>query len=214
MQSLTGKRAVVIGPGRQYAASLTQVLAAQGAQVLEDDEVPALDGLDILVTCPSPATQAPGGSLDEALIDVANIQRWSAAAADTMRKRRSGVIVHVTGISGLGGWPGWEASAPAFAAVHNLTSATAVGLAREGIRVNALVPGITAELGATIAATTGLTLDAVRARIPTGSFLSSESLGHALLYLVHDSASYVSGEILTVDGGWDIWGRLNAAAAP
>lgn len=214
MPSLTGKRAVVIGPGRVYAAPLAQVLAAQGALVSEADEVPALDDIDILVTCPSPATQVPGGHLDEALADVASVQRWTTAAALAMRKRRRGAIVHVTGLGGLGGWPGWEASAPVFAALHNLTSATAVGLAGDGIRVNALVPGVTAELGATIAAATGLTLDAVRARIPAGSFLSSEALGHALIYLVHDSSSYVSGEILTVDGGWDIWGRLHAAAAP
>lgn len=214
MPSLTGKRAVVIGPGRVHAATLAEALAARGALVSEADDVTAPDDLDILVTCPSPATQAPGGRLDEALADVANVERWTAAAAAAMRRRRRGTIVHVTGLGGLGGWPGWEASAPAFAALHNLTSATAVGLAGAGIRVNALVPGITAELGATIAAATGLTLDAVRARIPAGRFLGSESLGHALVYLVHDSSSYVSGEILAVDGGWDIWGRLHAAAAP
>ena len=45
--------------------------------------------------------------------------------------------------------------------------------------------------------------------LPTAGWAA---LGTALLYLVHDSASYVPGETLIVDGGWDVWGRLHAAA--
>ena len=99
-----------------------------------------------------------------------------------------------------------------FAAIHNLVASTAVDCARDGVRINALVAGVTADLAAAIAMERGITRDAVRARIPDGRFIDAEALGNALLYLVHDSASYVTGETLIVDGGWDVWGRLHAAA--
>jgi len=212
MAALTGKRAVVVGPGRLHAAGLARALAAAGADVAEVADPEGFDGIDILVLCPSRETEAPGGSLDDALRDVALVGRWTAAAADAMRRQGRGVIVHVTGLAGLGGWPGWESAGLGFAAIHNLVASTAVAVAPDGVRVNALVAGVTADLAAMIATQRGITLDAVRARIPDGRFIDAEALGNALLYLVHDSASYVTGETLTVDGGWDVWGRLHAAA--
>ena len=41
-----------------------------------------------------------------------------------------------------------------------------------------------------------------------------DELSNGLLYLVNPGASYISGELLRVDGGWDAWGRLYAAAKP
>jgi NAD(P)-dependent dehydrogenase (short-subunit alcohol dehydrogenase family) len=212
MAALAGQRAVVVGPGRVHAAGLARALAAAGADVAELPDPEGFDGIDILVICPSRATEAPGGRLDDALREVEAAGRWTAEAARAMRQRRRGVIVHVTGLAGLGGWPGWESTGLGFAAIHNLVASTAVAVAPDGVRVNALVAGVTADLGAAIAAARGITLDAVRARIPDGRFIDAEALGNALLYLVHDSASYVTGETLTVDGGWDVWGRLHAAA--
>lgn len=212
MAALAGQRAVVVGPGRVHAAGLAKALAAAGADVAEVADPDGFDGIDILVLCPSRETEAPGGSLDAALREVALAGRWTADAAGAMRRRRRGVIVHVTGLAGLGGWPGWEAAGLGFAAIHNLVASTAVKVAADGVRVNALVAGVTADLAAAIAADRGITLEAVRARIPDGRFVDAAALGNALLYLVHDSASYVTGETLTVDGGWDVWGRLHAAA--
>lgn len=212
MRALAGQRAVVVGPGRVHAAGLARALATAGADVAEVADPDGFDGIDILVLCPSPETEAPGGSLDAALRDVALAGRWTAAAAGAMRQRGRGVIVHVTGLAGLGGWPGFEAAGAGFAAINNLVASTAVAAAPDGVRVNALVAGVTADLAAAIAAERGITVEAVRARIPDGRFIDAEALGNALLYLVHDSASYVTGDTLIVDGGWDVWGRLHAAA--
>ncbi len=130
-----------------------------------------------------------------------------------MRERGTGVIVHLTGLSGLGGWRGWLAGATAFSGIHGLVKTFALELAPHGVRVNALVPGVTAAQGAVVADASGQSIDAVRARIPLGSWMSEQDLGNALIYLVHPSSSYVTGEILAVDGGWDMWGRLHAVAA-
>jgi hypothetical protein len=115
------------GP-RLHAAGLARALAAAGAEVAEVADPDGFDGIDIVVLCPSREALAPGGSLDAALRDVALAGRWTAAAAGAMRQRRSGVIVHVTGLAG------WEAGRagrrPAgFAAIHNLVASTAVAVA-------------------------------------------------------------------------------------
>lgn len=212
MTALAGKRAVVGGTDGAYCAELASVLRANGADVVMQDEPGRLDDADIVVLCPPKAALFPGTDLAAMLPAIAAAERWTVVAAEAMRRRRQGVIVHVTGLSGLGGWPGWQASGAAFATMRNLVQSNAVELAPRGVRINTLVAGVTRELAATIAAHSGQPLDAVRARIPSGRFMSTDDLGNALLYLVHDSSSYVTGEMLVADGGWDIWGRLYAAA--
>jgi len=212
MRPLAGKHAAVIGPGRVHARDLAQCLAEAGATVSENAGPEVSAALDILVLCPSASTARPGGSVEVALADVARLARWTTDGATAMAARGGGVIVHVTGLAGLGGWPGWEAAGAAFAAIHGLVAGGAVRFAPGRVRINALVPGVTADLAAAIAGERGIAVDAVRARIPAGRFVDAAALGNALLYLVHDSAGYVTGETLTVDGGWDAWGRLHAAA--
>jgi NAD(P)-dependent dehydrogenase (short-subunit alcohol dehydrogenase family) len=81
------------------------------------------------------------------------------------------------------------------------------------VRINALVPGVTEGQAGRLAAARDRSLDDVRHRVPAGKFLPDDALGNALLYLVHPSSSYVSGEVLVVDGGWSMWGRLHAVAS-
>jgi NAD(P)-dependent dehydrogenase (short-subunit alcohol dehydrogenase family) len=211
MGALSGKRAVVTEGA--YAADLVAALRAHDADVARLQAPDGLDeGIDIVVTCPSLATQHPGGDFDTILASVAAAERWTTAATRSMSARNSGAIVHVTGLSGLGGWPGWQASGAAFAAIHNLVRSHAVSLAPQGVRINALVPGVDAKMARTIAEAEGVALDTLRARIPLGRFMDAQALANALVYLVHGSASYVTGEVLAVDGGWDMWGRLYAVA--
>lgn len=173
--------------------------------------------VDILVTCPPPLVEdrkaAEAAGLRDVLASTVEVAfLWTVAAAALMRQRRSGAIVHVTGLGGLGGWPGWEAAGVAFAGLHNMVQSFAVDLARDTVRVNALVPGVTEAQARQIATASGKSSDAVRARIPMGTFMPEDALGNALVYLVHPSSSYVTGDALTVDGGWNIWGRLHAVA--
>lgn len=178
-----------------------------------------LGAADMLVTCPPARACRPTSAPDlatfrdivSACLDHAFV--WSLVVGADMRQRRTGVIVHVTGLSGLGGWRGWGPSGAAFAAIHNLVQSMALEYAADGVRVNGLIPGVTQSMAQAILEHTP-TLDEARlmTRIPQGRWVSGEALGAALLYLVQPAASYVSGEMLTVDGGWDMWGRLYAAA--
>jgi len=137
---------------------------------------------------------------------------WCQAVGRLMLEHRSevsSVIVNITALSALGGWPGWLAQSAAFGAVHNLTHTLAAEWANQGVRVNALVSGVTDTLMQEIERSRP---NSVLKRIPVGRLATAQDVAKALLYLVHPAASYVSGEILRVDGGWDSWGRLHAVA--
>lgn len=178
----------------------------------------SLGGADILVTCPPATAYLP----DSAAVQISFMDRiaeilneayvWSAAAHPHMRQR-GGVIVHVTGLAGMGGWPGWLAAGAGFAAVHNLIQGLAVTWATERVRINGLVPGVTTEMAEHMARIAPQpSLEVVRKRIPAERLMPMEALANALLYLVNPSASFITGDLLRVDGGWDIWGRLHAVA--
>lgn len=169
---------------------------------------------DVLVTCPAPPTVRPSIELTELDFRAAlenNLLHaflWSKVAAETMMKNGGGVIVHITGLSGLGGWKGWLAQSAAFGGIHQLVHTLAVEWAKSGVRVNALVPGITDS----VVQQSGHSSEQLRQRIPMERLATEDDLGAALRYLVSPKASFVTGEILRVDGGWDIWGRLYAVA--
>jgi NAD(P)-dependent dehydrogenase (short-subunit alcohol dehydrogenase family) len=211
---------VVDRPG--VSAPGESILACDMSEAGIADVVEALErdgrAIDILVTTPPPLAEAPTAT-DAATLDavLASGLRapflWSAAVIRPMQARRSGVVVHVTGPSGLGGWRGWQAAGAVFAGVHNLVQSAALDTASSGVRVNALVPGVTADQAALIAGGLEQPVGTVVDRIPLGSFLPEDALGKALLYLVHPSSSYVSGSTLVVDGGWTVWGRLRAVAS-
>ncbi len=171
----------------------------------------------ILVTCPAPAQIEPSASFSEAAFRSAfeggaiHAFLWCQAVGRLMLEAGSGVIVNVSGLSAMGGWPGWVGQSVALAGVHNLTHTLATEWTRHGVRVNCLAPGIAERDAARLMETPEAPdMQAVLARIPMGRLVSDEDLGAALLYLVRPGASFISGEILRVDGAWDVWGRYYA----
>jgi NAD(P)-dependent dehydrogenase (short-subunit alcohol dehydrogenase family) len=224
--------AVVVRPGadtRPLIAALPPGAIANFYEAGSDSDdvmyaVKAIDGSlgtpGILVTLPVRPIVAPSAELSEAdfrsVLDNTLVHAflWSQSVGRLMRASKRGVIVHVTGLSGLGGWPGWLAEGAAYAGIHNLTHTLAVEWAKDGVRVNCLVPGVTDEaLSAIVASPRAPTAEAVEERIPAERIATPKDIADALLYLVHPKSSFVSGEILKVDGGWDSWGRFYAVAA-
>ncbi|HVZ13610.1 MAG TPA: SDR family oxidoreductase [Bauldia sp.] len=185
------------------------------------DAVSALEGegrpIDIVVTCPPvlTAVEAPtAADLRTAFaLAVEPVLSWTTAATNVMAARRGGAIVHVTGLSGLGGWRGAASAGAAFAAIHNLVQNFALAFAASEVRVNALVPGVDAGEARAIAATAGRAEQEIVSRIPLGLTMPEAALTDALLYLAHPGSTYVSGQVLAVDGGWSTWGRLHAVAS-
>ena len=172
---------------------------------------------DILVTCPADLIVSPSVDLSEADFrwilerNLLHSFLWCQAVGRTMLATGSGVLVNVTGLSGMGGWPGWLAESAAFAGVHNLTHTLATEWTRFGVRTNCLVPGITEDqIDALLKTPEVPNREKVIERIPLKRLASPDDLGKALIYLVRPAASFISGEILRVDGGWDVWGRYYA----
>jgi NAD(P)-dependent dehydrogenase (short-subunit alcohol dehydrogenase family) len=111
-------------------------------------------------------------------------------------------IVNIVATYAWTGGPGTVHSAAAKAGVVNLTRTLAVEWARHGIRVNAIAPGpVETEETRTRLWPTGELREHVLRRIPLGRFGTEEEIAHACAFLVSDYAAFITGDVLTVDGG-------------
>ena len=122
--------------------------------------------------------------------------------------RPGGAIINTASISGLAGDYGFSAYNAAKGAVINYTRTLAIDHAREGIRVNALCPGLIATpLTAGAAALPGLE-QAWHAAIPLGRAGTPEEMAEVVAFLASDAASFVTGSVIVAEGGQTAWTGL------
>jgi len=123
------------------------------------------------------------------------------AAIPAMRAAGRGAIVNVASISGLAADFGFAAYNAAKAGLINLTRAIAIDHARDGIRANAVCPGLVdTPLAAPLAAVPGL-MAAWLPAIPIGRALRAEEIAEVIVFLASDAASAMTGAVVVADGG-------------
>jgi NAD(P)-dependent dehydrogenase (short-subunit alcohol dehydrogenase family) len=122
------------------------------------------------------------------------------AAAARMKQQGFGAIVSISSVAAFGGLPERGNYCAAKAGVSSLTRVMAAELAGDGVRVNAVGPGsVETDMAR---ANSPAQRQAMISRTPMGRLGQPREVSSAVLYLLSDAASYVTGQTLYVDGGW------------
>jgi NAD(P)-dependent dehydrogenase (short-subunit alcohol dehydrogenase family) len=126
-----------------------------------------------------------------------------------------GAIVNIGSIASFGGIPGRNAYCAAKAGVLGMTRALASEWARRGIRVNAVAPGyVKTALVASLVDRGAIDAQAIARRTPMGRMAAPEEIAQVIAFLASPLASYITGAVLPVDGGWTALGAPETALGP
>ncbi len=192
-----GRRALVIGAD----VALEEPSAAMVEQAIQE-----FGWLDILVNNAGILRDATLRNLtrehwDEVLdVNLGSMFNCSKPAAIHMRERETGSIVNVASVIALMGNIGQTNYAAAKAGAIGFTKSLARELARYDVRVNAVAPGFM-DTDMTRAIDDEIR-EQVRQQIPLGHFGRAEDVAAAIIFLASDDARYITGEVLSVNGGW------------
>jgi NAD(P)-dependent dehydrogenase (short-subunit alcohol dehydrogenase family) len=158
------------------------------------------------VTAPGESADYPVDQWDRIL--GVNLRAAFLGAKASYRYLQPGAsIVMISSICASQGFGARAAYCASKSGVDGLVRALAVEWAPFGIRVNAVAPGTVAtEMQQSMVASGRISMDGYLARIPMGRIADPSEIADAVLYLASPRASYVTGVVLPVDGGWAVAG--------
>jgi len=204
------KEVVASLPGCEVEAYQADVRNKDAAEDVINKIVEKWDRLDILVN--------NAGIIKDGLLATMDAQQWQdvidtnltsvfnfcQSVTRVMMSQRYGRIVNMSSVAADTSNPGQANYAASKGGVEGFTRCMATELARRGITVNAVAPGfIETDMTEAVVNAAG---KEIKKRIPARRLGQPDDIANAVLYLVSDEASYVTGQVLKVDGGLTLGG--------
>ena len=204
-QAAATAQAIAASTGRRVIAVQCNVADSESAKAMIDRTIEEFGRIDILInnagtTRDNLIMRISDADWDLVLgINLKGAFNCSKAAIRSMMKQRSGRIVNISSVSGLAGQAGQTNYSSSKAGLIGFTKALAREVGARGITVNAVAPGfietdLTKDLPAELKET------AIK-NTPLGRWGVPQDIANAVAFLVSDEAAFITGHILTVDGG-------------
>jgi NAD(P)-dependent dehydrogenase (short-subunit alcohol dehydrogenase family) len=200
--------------GEALALSL-DVRSPQSVQSVIDNTVKAYGRLDVMVNNAGISMVKPSEDLapedwTRALeTDLFGVFYGCQSAARQMMKQGGGSIINVTSAYGIVAIPMRAAYCASKAAANHLTKVLAVEWAGKNIRVNAIAPGyVRTELVQDVIDRGHIPLEAIRRRTPQGRMGEVEDLVGLAVYMASDESAFMTGSVVSIDGGWTAYGYI------
>jgi len=194
--------------GRKAVAVAADVANYTSAQNMVEECVKQLGGVDIVVN--NAGVSKPSMLLKmkeedwDSIIDIHLKAAFNTtqAAGRHMKEQKSGKIINVISTAGIFGTVGQINYASAKAGIIGFTKSASRELGRYGINVNVICPGITKTEMTGKLQTDEKLKKIYEGRIQLGRFAEPEEIAPAFVFLASDDASYITGQVLGVDGGY------------
>ena len=192
--TMQGQVALVTGATRGIGSAIAHELAARGMKVVGTATTD--EGAARITEALSQYAACRGAQLD---VNLRGAFLCTKAALRGMIRRRWGRIINVSSVVGLMGNAGQANYAAAKAGLLGLTRATAREVASRGITVNAIAPGfVETDMTASLNAAQR---EAVLREVPLERFALPAEIAPAVVFLASDAAGYITGQVLSIDGG-------------
>ncbi len=194
--------------GRKGVAVAADVADYKSAQNMVDECVKQLGGVDIVVN--NAGVSKPSMLLKmkeedwDSIIDIHLKAAFNTtqAAGRYMKEKKYGKIINVISTAGIFGTVGQINYASAKAGIIGFTKSASRELGRYGINVNVICPGITKTEMTGKLQTDEKLRKIYEGRIQLGRFAEPEEIAPAFVFLASDDASYITAQVLGVDGGY------------
>ena len=206
--------------GRATAAAIVEAGGSAEFQVMDVTDTAQVNAvvaaveqsrgaLDVVVANAGIARRVPIGEMTDAQwdqtheVNLKGVFRVARAALPAMRARGRGAIVALSSISGMQGWAEHAQYNASKSGVIGLVRGLAVEVGPDGVRVNAVVPGLirTAQSLSVEHSLGPDGLERAKGTIPLRRIGEPEDIADCILFLASDAARYVTGQTIAIDGG-------------